>query len=365
MQLIQIPRRFVYGKGAISRLEATCESIGLNKSDRLVTVSGSSATKRIAEAKVLPLIEDSYQAELVVVENDNLGISGLETVLNSLQGGKATLIACGGGRVMDLVKIAASITSSSWISFPTSASHDGFSSPFIGYLLRQELEKLKKGNKGPKYPDYDPISPIAIVADIKFVKEASYSFLAAGFCDLIAKRTAYADWQLANRLRGEYFDEHAATFGLFSGEIAEKGIKLVANGHERGFGLVVQALGNSGIAMSLAGNSRPASGSEHLISHYLDTLSIKHGLKSGLHGFQVGLATIITSYLHAMNWEKVKALLEQVKAPVTVKELGIDREILLDALLNAHKIRPDRYTILGDGLNREAAENAVEVTGTG
>ncbi|MHA2296974.1 MAG: iron-containing alcohol dehydrogenase [Candidatus Hodarchaeales archaeon] len=362
---VQIPRRIVYGKGAVKRLAATCESIGLKKSQDLIIVSGSSATKRITETVVFPLVEDRYQITHIVIDDKDRNLTGLDNILSSLHEKEATLIACGGGKVMDLVKLAASIASRNYISIPTSAAHDGFSSPFIGYLLRQKLEKNKIKAKEVKYSGFKPISPVAIVGDTEIIKKAPYSFLAAGFCDLMAKKTAYADWMLANRLRGEHFDEHAATFGLFSGEIAEQGIKLVARGHYHGYGLVVKALGNSGIAMSLAGSSRPASGSEHLISHYLDMLSLKYGIQLKSHGFQVGLATIIISYLHAMDWEKVKKQLKQVKAPINAKMLGIDHEILLEALLNAHKIRPDRYTILGDGLNREAAENALSVTETG
>ncbi|MHA1447859.1 MAG: iron-containing alcohol dehydrogenase [Candidatus Hodarchaeales archaeon] len=364
MLFVEVPRKVVYGKGAISKLETACESIGMKKKDELAIVSGDSATKRIAEEKIAPLIEDSYEVQHIVIEKTMNGISGVESIISSCKGEKVMLIACGGGRIMDMVKMATAAIKSNYISLPTSASHDGFSSPYIGFLLRKELEEEQEKNKESKITHYSPVSPIAIVGDTELAHKAPYSYLASGYCDLLAKRTAYADWVLANRLRGEHFDEHAAIFGLFSATMAEKGVKLVAMNQERGVRLVIKALGNSGVSMSLAGNSRPASGAEHLISHYMDLLSVKRGFKSS-HGYQVGLATIITSYLHGLDWEKTRSFLKQVKAPVNARELGIDRDILLEALLNAHKIRPDRYTILGDGLNREAAENALDFTETG
>jgi glycerol-1-phosphate dehydrogenase [NAD(P)+] len=114
--------------------------------------------------------------------------------------------------------------------------------------------------------------------------------------------------------------------------------------------------------MCIAGSSRPASGSEHLISHALDILSTKYEFKIS-HGHQTGINAILMMYLHGGDWFRIQSCLKQVSAPLTLHELGIDRDIMLEAIQIAQKIRPDRYTILSEGLTKKAAEKAIEATG--
>lgn len=125
--------------------------------------------------------------------------------------------------------------------------------------------------------------------------------------------------------------------------------------------MVVKALVSSGVAMSIAGSSRPASGAEHLVSHQLDRIAPG----KALHGHQVGVAAIVTEYLHSGergDWRAVRDALDAIDAPTTASGLGIDDEVLLEALTTAHEIR-DRYTILGNGLSGAAAREAVAKTG--
>lgn len=116
--------------------------------------------------------------------------------------------------------------------------------------------------------------------------------------------------------------------------------------------------------MAIAGSSRPCSGSEHLFSHAIDILAREKGFRPALHGEQVALGAIMMAYLHGMRWRRIKSFLQGLNIPVTAKELGLDKEIVIEALTMAHSIRPDRFTILGGaGLTRKAAENLVEITG--
>jgi glycerol-1-phosphate dehydrogenase [NAD(P)+] len=116
----------------------------------------------------------------------------------------------------------------------------------------------------------------------------------------------------------------------------------------------------SGISMSVAGSSRPTSGSEHMFSHALD--AITHG--RGLHGEQCGVGALMMMYLHGGDWHRIKNALKTIGAPVTAAELGVSREDIISALVNAQSVRPERYTILGDrGLTPDAAEKIARVTG--
>ena len=82
-----------------------------------------------------------------------------------------------------------------------------------------------------------------------------------------------------------------------------------------------------------------------------------------MHGEQCGVGTILMTYLHGENWESVRNALLDIGAPTSARGLGIDDDAIIEALVMAHKIRPERYTILGDkGLTKEAAQRLAVVT---
>ena len=68
-------------------------------------------------------------------------------------------------------------------------------------------------------------------------------------------------------------------------------------------------------------------------------------------------------YLHGGDWEMIQKALETVGAPTTAAQIGLDPEAVISALVRAHEIRPERYTILDSGLNQMAAARAAEATG--
>jgi glycerol-1-phosphate dehydrogenase [NAD(P)+] len=112
--------------------------------------------------------------------------------------------------------------------------------------------------------------------------------------------------------------------------------------------------------MSIAGSSRPCSGSEHLFSHALDMVKPNHGM----HGEQCGVGAIMMAYLHKINWRRIRDTLEKLGAPTTANELGVEGEDIVRALELAGTIRPERYTILNKlNLNHESYRKLVERTG--
>ncbi|MDY6818525.1 MAG: iron-containing alcohol dehydrogenase, partial [Halobacteriales archaeon] len=125
--------------------------------------------------------------------------------------------------------------------------------------------------------------------------------------------------------------------------------------------IVVKALVSSGVAMSIAGSSRPASGAEHLFSHQLDRIAPGEAL----HGHQVGVGTIMSMYLHDGEngpWRGIRDALATIDAPTTAADLGIEPDAIIEALTTAHEIR-DRYTILGNGIHESAAREVARRTG--
>ena len=141
-------------------------------------------------------------------------------------------------------------------------------------------------------------------------------------------------------------------------QLVEDGIENVASGTEEGVRLVVKALISSGVAMSIAGTSRPASGGEHKFSHWLDA----NCDTPALHGEQCGLGSIVTMYLHGGDWQKIRDTLKAVNAPIDANGLGINDEVVLSALVNSKEIRPQRTTIL-DKSTKTQIEEAALATG--
>src|SRR5262249_46676986 len=145
-----------------------------------------------------------------------------------------------------------------------------------------------------------PTLPFGGVIDTAVCRDAPRILTLSGVGDLVAKFTAVRDWKLAFHTTGEPVDDFAA---LMSGgtnysymahpEFDLEGIRLLAT-----------ALMLNGIAMEICGSSRPASGSEHLISHALDATAAR----PRLHGLQVGVASYLVSVLQGENTKRIATL---------------------------------------------------------
>jgi glycerol-1-phosphate dehydrogenase [NAD(P)+] len=203
-------------------------------------------------------------------------------------------------------------------------------------------------------------SPMAIVADTNVIINSSDRFTASGCADVISKLTAVRDWRLAHEVKNEYYGEYAANLALMSARLVVRHANLLKPGNEEGLRILLEALISCGVAMSIAGSSRPCSGSEHLFSHALDQIAPK----PALHGEQCGVGTIMMARLHNINWQQIKRTLKRVGAPTTAEELGIEPEHIVEALVRAAEIRPDRYTILDERtLTPETAQKLAKATG--
>ncbi len=257
------------------------------------------------------------------------------------------ILAIGGGSKIDISKLVASELSIPFISIPTSAAHDGIASDRASLKL----------DIGPK--SIDAVTPMAILADTEIISKAPFRYLASGCADVISNFTALKDWDYAHRLRAEPFSSSAYALSLHSANTILENADLIKAGSEQSTWLAMKPIIISGISMSVAGSSRPTSGAEHMFSHALDIL---HPGKA-MHGEQCGVGTIMMMQLHGGDWKSIRDALIKIGAPVNAKGLGLSNEDIIDALMTAHKIRNDRFTILGDnGLNRESAEQVARIT---
>jgi glycerol-1-phosphate dehydrogenase [NAD(P)+] len=195
--------------------------------------------------------------------------------------------------------------------------------------------------------------------DSRIIQESPYRFTAAGCGDMICKAVEVRDWRLAHRETNEYYGGYAGSLSLMSSQHVMERAQVIKEQTQEGIRTLLEALVSCGVAMSIAGSSRPTSGSSHLFSHALDQIAEK----TALHGEQCGVGSIMMAKLHGLNWEAIKGSLETIGAPTNADELGVSDKNIIKALLFARSIRPDRYTILNKiTLDQRKATQLAEFT---
>jgi glycerol-1-phosphate dehydrogenase [NAD(P)+] len=331
-----LPRIVVTGPGVLEQLPAVIAELDLPERGLIVCDSN---TLKIAGRQVNEYLEiGGHPMKKVVIKGANS--QELLRVEDALDG-TDFLVGVGGGRPIDLAKQAGFNKNIPFVSIPTAASHDGFGSARSS--IRQAGRKTSM----------QAIPPIAVVADTSIISKAPKRLLGAGVGDIISNQTAVLDWRLDGQ-KADY-SEYAAALSEMAAQLVEDGIEKVASGTEEGVRLVVKALISSGVAMSIAGTSRPASGGEHKFSHWLDANSDN----PALHGEQCGLGSIVTMYLHGGDWEKIRNTLKAVNAPIDSDSLGMDDDMVLSAFINSKEIRPQRTTILDKSTQTQIEEAAL------
>jgi glycerol-1-phosphate dehydrogenase [NAD(P)+] len=333
---MQLPRDVLVGHGVLEEVGDVCNDLKLKGNALIVT---GSTTRDIVGKRVCNILESAgISAETVITYKATT--EEVEKVMEkALEVEASFLLGVGSGRSIDLAKLASTRLKLPFISVPTAASHDGIASSRASIVDNGRSTSVQAQ------------SPIAVIADTEVIS-------AAGCGDIISNYTAVLDWELASRLRNEYFGEYAAALSRMAAQVIIDCADSIKPEHETSARLVVKALVSNGVAMSIAGSSRPASGSEHMFSHALDRIAPK----PALHGEQCGVGTIMMMYLHGGNWQEIRDALKKIGAPVTAEELGIEDKYIIEALLQAHTIRPERYTILGSGLTPSAAEKVARIT---
>jgi len=340
---VKLPREIHSGPGVIKETGSICKDLKLK--GKVLVASGPRTMKVAGEKVISSLQEHDFDVETIII--DSPSTEAVETVQDLMKNTSAVL-GVGGGKVIDVAKMAATKAGSHSVSVPTAASHDGISSP------RASI-KNEKGNISLKA---EP--PMGVIADTQIISQAPFRLLASGCGDIISNYTAVLDWKLSHRLLNDEYSDSASALSLVTAKMLIKSAGHIKEGLIESAAIVVKALISSGMAISIAGNSRPASGSEHKFSHALDLVAPK----PALHGEQCGVGTIMMMYLHGGDWEFIRDTLKAIKAPVNAHELGIEPEYIIKALTIAHTIRKERYTILGDrGLTEAAATKLARKTG--
>lgn len=157
---------------------------------------------------------------------------------------------------------------------------------------------------------YPAVQPDVLIADTAVLAASPAYLKSAGFGDMIAKYVALADWRISNLLTGEYYCDAIAQLTREAlRRITSLADKVTLNDEESA-GAIMEALVFTGVAMKLAGCVRPASGAEHMISHFWEMKKLESGEISDFHGKKVGIATLYLTRLYheLINAESVECV---------------------------------------------------------
>jgi glycerol-1-phosphate dehydrogenase [NAD(P)+] len=335
---MELPRKILIGSTVIVGLGNFIQQLDHNFS-RVAFISGEIVKER-TQVICQKSMKDANLSEYKWFVAADATINEAEKLARALRRySPDVIVGQGGGRSVDLAKMTAYNLGKSFISVPTSASHDGISSPFVSMKGSDKPYSIKAK------------TPIGVLADVELMSKAPRRLMISGCGDLVGKITAVKDWELARDEVNEYYGTYAANLAYLSAKIIlDEGQNLVKD-NLYGLRTVVEALISAGVASCIAGSSRPCSGSEHLFSHAVEYVA---GRNSGLHGERVGIGTIMMAKLHGLDWEKIVETLALFGAPTRGKQINLTEDEVVQSLVLAGSLRPERFTIL----NREKLDKS-------
>ncbi len=277
----------------------------------------------------LQSLRDHSIALALLHEVSKASVEEAVCLLDAIPPSCKAVVGAGGGKALDLAKYIASLAGLPYFAVPTSLSNDGFCSPQASLTLEGKRRSLPTG------------LPDAVVVDLGVCKRAPLPLWHSGIGDLSAKFTAVSDWLLAFHRRGAPVNDLAALMSDASV------FQFIANpvADEQGIRLLATALMLNGVAMEIAGSSRPASGSEHLISHALDMT----GARQRLHGLQTGTAAYLVSRLQrGSHHERIGELFARTDFWESVRRQPFSKKEWKIAVERAPSVKEDFYTILSE-----------------
>ena len=264
--------------GAISRLTELCQkynNILIVADENTYGVAGALTETALAGKSLTKVI---FDGKTVLIPDEN----AIACVEKQIQG-KDLIVGIGSGVIQDLCKYVSRFNSVPYMVVATAPSMDGYASSGAAMILKGMKETVPAG------------LPLAIVADTDVLRMAPMEMIKAGYGDIIGKYSALNDWKLATCVNGEYFCDYIYNTTY---EMIEKTLntaKGLLNREEESVRAVTEALMVVGIMMSFATNSRPASGSEHHLSHFFEITGIVKGEEYFPHGIDVFYSTYVTA----------------------------------------------------------------------
>ncbi|MCM1159208.1 MAG: iron-containing alcohol dehydrogenase family protein [Bacteroidales bacterium] len=335
---IAIPAFLKVENGALARIGAYLKESGIQKAviffgNGLIELFGNTVMESLRSADIEVL---EYQ------ELDSVRLEDITALAFNLPNKTQAVIGLGGGKVIDAAKYSGFLRKLPFISVPTSASSDGFSSASASILIDGRRNSVPAR------------MPYGIIVDTGVIKSAPSRFLYSGIGDMVAKITALYDWQYEE-------DNGYAEVNDFAMMIAKKAVNSFVrtpfSGIQDDLFLkeLLDSLAMSGVANEIAGNSAPTSGSEHLISHALDKM-----LEAPqLHGIQVGIAAYLMSLVQDHRYQRVHTIFTDTGFFDYVETLALNVTDYENAIDLAPSVKPFRHTYLHEEKYRKKAKELL------
>lgn len=207
---------------------------------------------------------------------------GVALLLERLPEETKVILAIGAGTVHDICRYCAYQRGIDFVSCPTAASVDGFCSSVAAMTWHGCKKTLTA------------VAPRLVVADIDIIRNAPIRLARSGFGDMVGKYISLTDWKIGTILTGEYYCDRIAQMTFAATQAVIDSINGIIAREEDAYEKLIYGLLLSGLAMQMIGNSRPASGAEHHISHIIEMQP--KGLdvcSQALHGEKVGVGTLL------------------------------------------------------------------------
>ena len=335
---INIPYLLKIGAGKLAKM-------GKYLSDKDMTEVVVFWGEGIAQLMGKAFYDGLSEHKIVIVREevvDSIAIEDITKTAFSLSPSIKAIIGIGGGKALDFAKFAAYLLRLPYISIPTSTSNDGFCSPTSSLTVAGKRKTVKSS------------IPYGVVVDLDIIASSPKAFLYSGVGDMFSKISALWDWKRAALKGYEKYNDFASMLSYNSLDLLylRHSSNIESPQFQRS---LVNSLLYSGIAMEIANTSRPASGSEHLISHALDKIS-EH---PQLHGIQVGVASYLCAMLQNNEWTGgLRDVLTEVGFFDFVATKPLNKKEFVEALKEAPSIKKDYYTILSE---KGSFERAVQL----
>ncbi len=337
------------GVDAVPHLVEYCQA---EKLSRFMLIADDNTYDILGWQVVAALKDEGWDVKTVVLSGSVVADERyLVEVLLHAGNKERAYLAVGSGTITDIARFTSHRTRNRFIALPTAPSVDGYTSENAPLVIR--------GYKR----SYRAQEPEAIFADLKTLCEAPPSMIASGFGDMLGKYTALADWKLGDLLWGEEFraDLEARVRKALT-ECVEC-LPEIRRASKEGIACLMLALAESGECITEFGDSRPAAGFEHMLSHFWEMKLLREGRPPVLHGAKVGVAAVLEAGLYdrlralskdeALRKLETSALpgyeaqvdqIERVYGPVAGEIIG-EQHSFLD-------ISPERFKQLKDAIRQ-------------
>ena len=298
----------------VTQLERYCEERSIH---RFWLVADENTYAALGRAVETALAARGWAVKSIVLEGPEVIADehAITQVLLQIDGEPRHFLAVGSGTVTDITRFVSHRTRSPFIAMPTAPSVDGYTSTGAPLVI------------GRYKWTFQAHPPLAVFADLPTLCAAPRLMIAAGFGDMLGKFTALADWRLDHLLWDGPYDAAVAQRTRAALQHCVDHAAEIGQASAAGIRALMEGLIESGLCMTTAGHSRPASGAEHLLAHYWEMLLLREGRPAILHGAKVGVGAVLIAgyYAQLRKFTPAEALARLQATPWPDPEAEMER----------------------------------------